>query len=186
MNTETTTDFTFSAGKANLIGLVAIVPVLVTVGLLLELIHGASIWTLLMAASLPSLLVAVVLGCFAHELLHAFGFVAIGRANYSDVSFGMNWKALSPYAHCSAPLSATAYRVAALLPALVLGLIPMAIGFAINSVWLILFATVMIILAVGDFMIIWLIRSVPGNASVLDHPDTVGCLVADPSADSVV
>jgi len=32
--------------------------------------------------------------------------------------------------------------------------------------------------AVGDAMVLWLLRGVPGDTLVEDHPDRVGCLLA--------
>ena len=123
------------------------------------------------------MLLALLLGIVAHELLHAIGFVWLGKVAWSEVKFGFSWKGLAPYAHCRRPLPATAYRAATLLPGLVLGVLPGLIGVAIGSWWLVLWGIFMLIAAGGDLAVWWAIRSVPADALVLDHPTKAGCHV---------
>lgn len=124
-----------------------------------------------------TMLLALLVGVVAHELLHAVGFVYAGKVPWSAVKFGFSWKGLAPYAHCSQPMTAAAYRASGLLPGLVLGLVPGLTGVAIGSWWLVLWGTVMLITAGGDLAVWWAIRSVPAGALVLDHPTKAGCYV---------
>lgn len=172
-------DYSISAGTANLVGLAILIPSVLLVGFGLQVSQGAPVWQVLMQAPLAAVFGAVILGCVAHELLHAAGFIYWGRCDRSSVSFGMNWRALSPYAHCSSPMEAAAYRKAALLPGVVLGAVPLLMGFSLASVSLILFGAIMLIMATGDLLLIWLIRSVPGQTKILDHPTRVGCVLPE-------
>ena len=124
-----------------------------------------------------AILLALLVGIVAHELLHAVGFVYIGKAPWSAVKFGFSWKGLAPYAHCRRPLRAAAYRASVLLPGLVLGLFPGLMGIAIGSWWLVLWGSVMLITAGGDLAVWWAVRRVPAGELVLDHPSKAGCHV---------
>jgi hypothetical protein len=115
----------------------------------------------------------------AHEALHAAGWVIFGRLSWQAVSFGLDRKTLSPYTHVNTPMPAAAYRVGALLPGLVTGLLPAAIGLLLRSGPLTLIGAALLSGAVGDLMVLWVIRRVPGNRLVIDHPSRAGCWVQE-------
>ena len=114
-----------------------------------------------------------------HEGLHAVGWVVFGRLSWQDVSFGLDHKTLSPYTHVSAPMPAAAYRAGALLPGIVTGLFPAAIGILLRSGPLTLIGAALLSGAVGDLMVLWVIRRVPGDRLVIDHPSRAGCWVQE-------
>ncbi len=120
---------------------------------------------------LPLLLFSIVV----HELLHGLGFVLLGRVSRREIKFGVKWGVA--YAHCKVPLSARAYRATTALPGLVLGLVPGLLGLAEGNAWLTMYGAIMSVAALGDVLILWLLRSVPGEARVLDHPSAPGCQV---------
>lgn len=124
----------------------------------------------------PALVLSVlIVSVVIHEALHGVGFIWIGRQPRQAVRFGFQWKTLTPYAHCKSALPASAYRWAIFLPGLVLGLIPALVGISFGVVWLSLYGAIMLIAAGGDLMILWLIRSIPSTALIIDHPTRVGC-----------
>ncbi len=127
--------------------------------------------------SLLVLLLAFAGGIVVHELLHAVGFVVAGRVPITAVSFGFSWKGLAPYAHCATPMRASAYRLAVLLPGLVLGVVPGILGIILQSLPLVLWGILMTSAAGGDLAALLAIRQVPGLAWVRDHPSQVGCQV---------
>jgi hypothetical protein len=110
-----------------------------------------------------------------HEALHGLGFVLGGRVARRDLRFGV--KGVSVYAHCTVPIAVSAYRFATVLPGVVLGLVPGLAGIALGNAWLTVFGSLMCIAALGDVLILWLLRSVPKDALVEDHPTAPGCRV---------
>lgn len=124
-------------------------------------------------AFLPAFAASVV----AHEALHAAGFLLLGRAPRRAIRFGIDRRTFSPFAGCTAPLRAGAYRAAVLLPALVLGAVPVAWGLWRGVGWATLWGAFMLLCAGGDFAVLWAMRRVPSRARVLDHPERVGCRV---------
>jgi hypothetical protein len=96
---------------------------------------------------------------------------------WSAIRFGFFWRSLTPYAHCTAPLPATAYRWGTALPGLVTGALPVALGLATGAGVVLVLGTVLLTAAAGDALVLWAIRDVPGRARVLDHPSKVGCYV---------
>lgn len=137
------------------------------------------------SASYLVVLAAILAAIVAHELLHGVGFL-LGDASREDVDFGIHWHVLSPYAHCRSPLRTKSYRLALVLPALVLGLLPALVGLIGGWFWVVFFGTIMLASAGGDAAVLWLIRDVPPNAWVQDHPTDIGCLVLDDETDETI
>lgn len=119
---------------------------------------------------------AFALGTVLHEALHGVGYVW-GEASWSDVRFGMHWKALTPFASCQVPMRARPYRIAVALPAIILGMIPLGIGLA-GGYWLATFyGFLMLVAAAGDLLMLWILRVVPVGTWVQDHPFEVGYVI---------
>ena len=112
---------------------------------------------------------AFVLAVILHELLHGLGHV-FGRASWSKVHFGMHWSALTPYAECHVLRGASSYRVTLLLPGLLLGGLPVAVGTLFGEWLIVFFGFLMLLSAAGDLVILSLFAGVPGDAWVQDHP----------------
>ncbi len=127
----------------------------------------------LLAVLIPGMLVSIVL----HEGLHALGWMIAGRVPTGEISFGFDRASLSPYAHVSIPMRATPYRFGAALPLIILGVLPWLWGMIAANGLLTFYGAMMTSAAVGDIFVLWVIRSVPGDALVLDHPSRAGCYV---------
>ncbi len=123
--------------------------------------------------------VLVAAGVFVHEGLHGLGY-RLGGARRGAVRFGFAWSKLMPYAHCTTPLTARAYRRAVVAPGLLLGLAPLLFGLTSGEAPWTQYGMVHLALAGGDAAVLWSIRSVPAHAAVLDHPSAVGCHVLGP------
>ncbi|MCA9973908.1 MAG: DUF3267 domain-containing protein [Anaerolineales bacterium] len=116
-------------------------------------------------------------GLLLHEGLHALGFLLAGRAPRSAVRLAFNRRTLAPAAHCRVPLSLRAYRVAVLLPAVLLGLLPGILGIALGELWITLYGELMTLAATADLVILLAVRHLPPQARVLDHADRAGCWI---------
>lgn len=127
----------------------------------------------------PALLISIVV----HEGLHALGFLLFGGAPRRAVHFGIHRPTLSPFAGCRVPISARAYRAAVALPAIVLGVLPAAAGLVTGNGFLAVWGAFMLHAASGDFIVLWVVRRVPPETPVLDHPERVGCRILAPAAE---
>jgi hypothetical protein len=172
-------DVSISMERANIIGLWAIPAA--AAGMLIPF---AAVWSfaelargfdsLLSFWIIPALIGVVVV----HEGLHGVGFL-LGGVSPRNIHFGVHKETMSPYAGCRVPTTASIYRLAVILPALLMGAVPWIIAMAYGSGELAIFSTFMIIFAAGDLIVLWTIRSLPGRVRVLDHPNRVGCSVLD-------
>ncbi len=176
------TDRSASLATANVVALAGALPVLAALVLPFGLRWGwaavadGAVWWM----SRPLVLFgALAAGVLVHEALHALAWRASARLPAGSVRLGFNWRALTPYAHCAAPMPARAYRIGAATPGVALGLLPVGVAWVTGSgAWLV-FGLFFTLAAGGDALILWLLRGVPPDALVEDHPTRAGCLVLD-------
>lgn len=81
--------------------------------------------------------------------------------------------------HCTEPLEVKAYRIGACLPGVLLGVVPALIGIISGSGELLLWGLLFTLAARGDMLVVWLIRHVPAEQLIEDHPHCAGCYVID-------
>lgn len=152
--------------------------------LLYVLIHGTPALFIFNTADWLIGAVLLILLTIAHEAVHALGWMLFGGVRAQDIRFGIDRATLSPYAHAGVAMPVTAYRIGAVLPLIVTGIVPYLYGlFAHQGMWAILGA-VLISGAVGDLVVLWVIRHIPDDALVLDHPKNAGCYVVENQANA--
>jgi hypothetical protein len=179
---------TFDLMKANLYAIVAIIPVLILYGVPFFLLwrnsfskmalksfidnHNLGIW-----GNAISILLVMTIGIIAHELIHGITWARYTKNGFKSIRFGVLWKMLTPYCHCSEPLKVKHYITGAIMPAIILGFLPFIYSlFTGNVLWL-FFGIFFTMAAVGDLMIVNLVRKENMDSLVLDHPSEVGCYV---------
>ena len=117
-------------------------------------------------------------GVAVHELIHGFTWMWATRSGFSHLRFGLLQGGV--YCHIDVPMSKRKYVVGALMPLLLLGVVPFLLSFATNSLWLMLFGACFIGCAMGDVLIVWAIRKESPDTLVYDHPSEPGCVVYHP------
>lgn len=170
-------DRSFSLTRANAYVLLMIVPIGASFFFPYWIVwenFGAGPWNLLIAA-------AVFLGgVVVHEALHGITWMIAGNTPINAVRFGIQWKSLTPYAHCTEPLDVGAYRWGAAVPGIALGIVPGIAAIALGSPGMLVFGFLFTLAAGGDALILWVLRDVPAGSLVEDHPTRAGCYVIAP------
>ena len=174
-------DLSVSLGQANLYSLaLALPPLAVLFGIYLVLSPGEGLASAhLTVVSGVVFLAFLLLGIVVHEVIHGVAWALFGGLPLKRIRFGLAASTLTPYAHALDPLPAGAYRLGALLPAVVLGILPFAVGAAVGSLMLTMYGMAFVFAAGGDLLVLWLIRKVGRNVRVQDHPTRAGCIVLE-------
>ena len=136
------------------------------------LIFGWSISALVIWV-LPVLFIGIVL----HELIHGVSFAILSGKPLRFVKYGFDKATLTPYAHCKTPIKVWVYKVGAVMPAIILGIIPFIFSIFLGNAYLFFFGTFFTTAACGDFIILWVIRHIGNKSLVEDHPKKAGCFV---------
>ncbi len=121
----------------------------------------------------------IIAGIFVHEALHAVGWALASGRPMRAIAMGFQLRSLSPYAHPRDPMCARDYRIGAAMPGLVLGIIPAALAIMFGWPAILIVGILFTIAAGGDALVLWLIRDVPGDRLIADHPTRAGCIVLE-------
>jgi len=119
----------------------------------------------------------LLMGIVVHELIHGITWAVFAKRGFRSIRFGILWKMLTPYCHCKEPLKVKHYITGALMPALILGVLPAMWGIAVGSSRFLFFGMFFTMAAAGDFLVVNLIRKEPKDAYVQDHPSEAGYFV---------
>ena len=174
-------ELTVESGKANLLGLLFAVLFFPVMVLPFYFIWGDSIQLLSEIQQLKGdllwIFLIILLSMVIHELLHGAAYLALTRGDFKNIKFGIIWQFITPYCHYKQPIPIWKYRVAVLTPGIFTGLIPFVLSLFFGNFALLFFSILFTFGAVGDFIIIWMIRHEKSMAMVQDHPDKIGCIM---------
>lgn len=121
--------------------------------------------------------VLFIIGIILHELIHGLFFGLFAKNGFKSIRFGVMWQYFTPYCHCKEPLMIKHYVIGALMPALLLGIIPAVISLFNGSMLFLIFGVFFTGAAAGDFMVVWILRKEDSTTYVQDHPSEAGCFV---------
>ncbi|MBR1834451.1 MAG: DUF3267 domain-containing protein [Bacteroidales bacterium] len=148
---------------------------LVMIGMLLLLlcypVGDGTMW--LFGSSM--LLLACLIAIVVHELIHGLTWMAVTHSSFKHLTFGLMSGAV--YCHIDVPMTKRAYCCGALMPLLLLGVVPYIVSLIVGNLWVMLFGATMIGAAMGDVLIVWAIRKESPDTMVYDHPSEPGCLL---------
>lgn len=125
--------------------------------------------------STPLIFILVpLLGIVVHELIHGVFWAIFAKRGWKSIKFGYLKETATPYCHCNEPLLVWQYSIGTIMPFVALGLLPAIWACATGNVLLFVFAVIFSATAVGDFMILDMVRKEKSNTYVQDHPSEAG------------
>lgn len=123
--------------------------------------------------------ISLVVGIVVHELIHGVTWACFTKGGWKSIRFGVMWKMLTPYCHCNEPMRPRPYILGALMPLLVLGILPAVVSLCIGSLPLLFWGIIFISAAAGDIWMAGLLMKESPDCMVLDHPSEAGFYVFD-------
>ena len=121
----------------------------------------------------------ILVGIVVHELIHGLTWAFYAKSGWKSISFGVIWKMLTPYCHCSEPMHIPGYMAGAMMPCVILGVIPAIVALFVGSLPLLAWGVFFIAAAAGDIWITWLLTKENPKSLVLDHPSEAGFYIID-------
>ena len=176
------TDLSISMNQASLYSILFAIPIIILFGWLFVARWGFQSFMLgfdSFFTNLLSFFLYFILGIAVHELIHGITWMIAGKKPLNAIKYGFQVSTLTPYAHCKEPMYVNAYRIGAVMPGLLLGVVPSLIAILNGNIWLIAFGIFFTIAAGGDFTILWLLRNVSKDKLVEDHPAQAGCYILE-------
>lgn len=125
------------------------------------------------------IVLSILIGIVLHELLHGLTWVLCSNiGGFKSIKFGIIKETLTPYCHCKVPLKRNPYIFGIIMPAIVLGIVPILIGLSLGNLLIYFFGYLFILVAMGDFMItFYLLKYVSRSSHVQDHPSKIGFFI---------
>ena len=112
-----------------------------------------------------------------HELLHYCGFVFLNGVERKYVDFRFNRKSMTPYVVCRVNTSVMRYKVAALLPFLLLGISPAVYGLFVHNSTILAAGLLNIAGCAGDVILYFLLLRLDNRSIVSRHAQRIGFVV---------
>ena len=117
---------------------------------------------------------------FVHEGLHGITWAMFSENHMKDIEFGFMAAYLTPYCTCTNPLKKGPYILGALMPLIVLGILPTVIAIFTGSFLWLNIGLIMIVSAGGDILIVLQILRYKTTAKEIcyyDHPTQAGGVI---------
>lgn len=173
-NEKTTIEHTLGAGKANLLALLIVIPVIAVSILLYTLMWDIERFNIGKDAFMDNFLWILVAGIVVHELLHGITWACYAKKGIKSIRFGVMWKFLTPYCHCKEPLKVKHYKIGGAMPLIVMGIIPTIIGLITGHGGILCYGMLFTFAAGGDIIALWMLRKLNSEEYVSDHPKKMG------------
>ncbi len=174
------TELTVGIVAANIFALMFGLPLVIAGIILFHIVHPGE---MLLRLSFPEFVLFIVLMfvlVVGHELIHGVTWSIFAAQHFRDIEFGFMKEYLTPYCTCKCPLSRGKYIVGALMPLIVLGLLPMIMGITLGwKLWMLL-GMIMTISAGGDILIVINILKYKSSCNeivYIDHPTQAGGVI---------
>lgn len=177
----TENELTIGIVRANVYVLLMTVPVCLITGIPFLAINRGRIrmWDSPFAGWLIFVIALLVL-IVVHELLHGLTWGIFAQDHFKSIEFGFMKEYLTPYCTCRVPLKMGEYIAGALMPLIILGIIPVIAAIFSGSFLLLAIGIVMILSAGGDILIVLKLlrfRSSANERLIFDHPTQAGSVV---------
>lgn len=127
--------------------------------------------------------ILVIVGIVVHELIHGATWACFVKSGWKSIRFGVMWKLLTPYCHCNEPMKIHTYMLGAMMPCIILGIIPAIASLFIGSLPMLVWGVFFIAAAAGDIWMTWLLTKEDSKSLVLDHPSEAGFYILDSNSD---
>jgi hypothetical protein len=124
-----------------------------------------------------SFLFVFLLGIVFHEILHGLTWSIYAKSGFKSIKFGFKWKHLTPFCHCTEELKVKHYKRGAVMPLLVLGLLPSIYAVIVGNSTVFFYGLVFTCVSAGDIIVLFMLRKLNNEIYIFDHPNKMGFYV---------
>jgi len=124
--------------------------------------------------------IVVIILTVMHECIHGITWSIFAKNHWKSIAFGFIVQYLTPYCNCKDPLKKHEIILGALMPTIVLGIIPAVVFLVLDNALLFLVSIVMIVGGGGDMACVIKVlgyKSKYKDKLYIDHPYELGIVV---------
>lgn len=174
---RSTNEFTIGMGKLNIT--VTLVNAVVTI---LFLLIFKYFWSMEVFYSGKDLIMdywleILLAGFIIHGLIEGIIYAHFSERGIQSIQLGYKWRWIAPYCHCTEPLSVRHYKIVAITPLLICGIIPSLLAILIGNAPLLCLGLLFTWFGVGNIIVLSVLRSLDDDSVVFVHPSKVGFIV---------
>jgi len=175
--------------RANIFGVIILISAIIIFGIPYFLLNYKGISTFSVFPGIENFFIRALIivlifipGIIFHELIHGIFFAMFSKNKFKSVKFGImpKEKLFSPYCHCKEIIKVNHYKIAAIMPLIILGLIPAGISLIIGNFLLLWFGIIFISAGCGDLLMVMKMIKEKSDALIYDLPDDAGFIVYRP------
>jgi hypothetical protein len=171
---KTKTEYTIGIARLNLIATLVNIPITILFLLAFKYIWGMDVFFAGKALIMEYWIEVLLAGLLVREILHGFVLAIYAERGIFSIRFRYKWQWLIPYCQCKEPLSVRQYRIGAILPFLIFGIIPSLLSIFIGNGALMCFGLFFTWFGAGDIIVFYVLRNLDDDFVVSDHPSKVG------------
>lgn len=173
-------ELTIGIVKANVMALLIMIPVVGLLFMIYSKLNGG--FEIIANGFMDKiiLLIVFIILIILHELIHGITWAIYSKNHFRDIEFGVIWGMLTPYCACKSELTKKQYIIGAIMPTILIGIIPAVVAIVFHIDILLLHSLIMILAGGGDVIIVskLLLHREKGKESMyLDHPYECGVVV---------
>ena len=171
-------DLTISIAYANVMAIVLGLPIIVVLVIAFILCNTSGSVEIGMNTLLWLMLLIVLI--VVHELIHGMAWAVFAPDHWKAIEFGFMAQYLTPYCTCGQPLKRYQYIIGALMPTLVLGILPAVAAIFTGSLFWLSIGCIMVLGGGGDMTIVLKMlryHSTAAEIIYVDHPYAAGIVL---------
>jgi len=124
---------------------------------------------------------SLVIGSLVHELIHAAFFLPFLPSTFKGLKFGYLKEKMALYVHLKEPISVTGFRIGVIMPAFILGILPIIFGLLYGFLSALLFGILLTVAAAGDLLLLAKTRHLHSGYMIKDQPDDIAVIAVEKS-----
>jgi hypothetical protein len=138
-------------------------------------------WIATFVLMLLLFMLSIIIGGFLHEVIHAIFFAPFLPSKFKGLKFGYMKEKMALYVHLKEPISIAGFRIGLIMPAVILGVLPIIYGLLFGYLSILLFGILLTAASIGDLLLLAKTFHLNSRFIIKDLPDDIAVVAIEKS-----